>query len=87
LIDQNIDNESLDDLVDQNIDNESLDEMMNDVEPDLVHIPEIFQNLCNESNIALFPGCTNYMKISAIFKLYNLKAKNRWSDKNFTSLL
>jgi hypothetical protein len=27
------------------------------------------------------------MKISAIFKLYNLKAKNGWSDKSFTSLL
>jgi hypothetical protein len=27
------------------------------------------------------------MKISVIFKLYNLKAKNGWSDKNFTSLL
>jgi hypothetical protein len=27
------------------------------------------------------------LKISAVFKLYNLKAKNRWSDKSFTSLL
>jgi hypothetical protein len=51
-------------LVDQNIDNESLDEMMNGVEPNLVYIPEIFLNLCNESNIALFSGCTNYKKIS-----------------------
>jgi hypothetical protein len=42
LVDENVDNESLNDLVDQNIDNESLDEMMNDVEPNLVHIPEIF---------------------------------------------
>jgi hypothetical protein len=68
LVDQNVDNESLDDLVDQNIDNESLDEMINDVEPYLVHIPEIFQNLRNKSNITLFSSCTNYMKISVIFK-------------------
>jgi hypothetical protein len=74
-------------LADQNIDNESLDEMMNGVEPDLVYIPEMFLNLCNESNIASFPGCTNYTKISAIFKLYNLKVKNRLNDKSFIFLL
>jgi hypothetical protein len=34
-----------------------------------------------------FPIVQIFTKISAVFKLYNLKAKNRWSDKSFTSLL
>jgi hypothetical protein len=34
-----------------------------------------------------FPVVQNFTKIYVIFKLYNLKAKNGWSDKSFTSLL
>jgi hypothetical protein len=64
-----------------------LDEMMNDMEEECVDNPEIISKLFEISRIPLFPGCTKFMKISAIFKLYNLKAKNEWSDKNFTSLL
>jgi hypothetical protein len=67
--------------------NDNLDKMMNDVAADFLDILEVFENLCNNSNIPLYPDCTKFIKISAIFKLYNLKAKNRWSDKSFTSLL
>jgi hypothetical protein len=74
----------------ENIDNiksQQLDEIMNDIAADFVDIPKIFKNLGNDSNVPLFSGCTKFMKISAVFKLYNLKAKNEWSDKSFTSLL
>jgi hypothetical protein len=37
--------------------------------------------------MSLYPDCTKFTKISIIFKLYNLKIKNRWSDKSFTFLL
>jgi hypothetical protein len=60
---------------------------MNDIAADFVDIPEILKNLGNDSNVPLFSGCTKFTKISAVFKLYNLKAKNGWSDKSFTSLL
>jgi hypothetical protein len=60
---------------------------MNDIGADIVDISEIFQNLGNNSNVPLFSDCTKFIKISAVFKLYNLKTKNGWSDKNFTSLL
>jgi hypothetical protein len=53
-----------------------LDEMMHDVEAEFIDIPKIFEKLCNESNIPLFPSCTKFMKLSGIFKLFNLKAKN-----------
>jgi hypothetical protein len=40
-----------------------------------------------EKDIPLFFGCTKFLKMTATFKLYNLKAKNKWSDKSFDSLL
>jgi hypothetical protein len=46
---------------------------MNDIAADFVDIPEIFENLGNDSNVSLFSGCIKFMKISTIFKLCNLK--------------
>jgi hypothetical protein len=56
---------------------------MNDIGADFVDIPKIFKNLGNDSNVPLFSDCTKFMKIFDVFKLYNLKAKNGWSDKSF----
>jgi hypothetical protein len=70
-----------------NIESQQLDEIMNDIAADFVDIPEIFKNLGHDSNVPLFTGCTKFMKILIVFKLYNLKAKNGRSDKIFTSLL
>ncbi|XP_019183937.1 PREDICTED: uncharacterized protein LOC109178839 [Ipomoea nil] len=32
-------------------------------------------------------GCSKYTRLSAVLKLFNLKAGNGWSDKSFTALL
>jgi hypothetical protein len=48
---------------------------MNDIGVNFVDILEIFKNLGNDSNVPLFFGCTKFMKISTVFKLYNLKLK------------
>jgi hypothetical protein len=80
-----LENENVENI--DNIESQQLDEIINDILADFVDIPEIFKKLGNDSNVPLFPSCTKFMKISIIFKLYNLKAKNGWSDKNFTSLL
>jgi hypothetical protein len=77
-----LENENID-----NVESQQLDEIMNDIGADFVDIAKKFINLGNDSNMPLFPGCTKFMKISSIFKLYNLKVKNGWSDKSFTSLL
>jgi hypothetical protein len=57
---------------------------MNNIAANFVDIPGTLKKLGNDSNIPLFPYCTKFMKIFAIFKLYNLKAKNRWSDKSLS---
>jgi Transposase-associated domain len=94
--DLNLDNDEWDVLENENVENvenidniesQQLDEIMNDIAADFIDIPEIFKNLGNDSNVPLFPDCTKFIKISVVFKLYNLKAKNGCSDKSFTSLL
>jgi Transposase-associated domain len=67
--------------------NDKLDEIMTDVEPNFVDTLGLFETLIMEKDIPLFPGCINFSKMTATFKLYNLKAKNGWSDKSFDSLL
>lgn len=49
--------------------------------------PTTFNNLLHDVEKPLYPGCTKFTKLSAIVKLYNLKAKYSWSDKGFTDIL
>ena len=92
--DVNVDeNVELDDHVSENVDdvnmdeNVELDELMCDVEAEFIDIPNFFENMRADAKKPLFPNCTKYTKLSAVFKLFNLKAKNGWSDKSFTALL
>ncbi|XP_023770042.1 uncharacterized protein LOC111918639 [Lactuca sativa] len=48
---------------------------------------ENFQQLFDESEKPLYTGCMKYTKLSAVLKLFNLKANNGWSDTSFTNLL
>jgi hypothetical protein len=83
--DLNLDNDEQDVLENENVENiedinnvesQQLDEIMNDIGANFVDIPENLKKLGNDSNVPLFPGCINFMKISVVFKLYNLKVKN-----------
>jgi hypothetical protein len=61
--------------------------MMTDVDPNFADIPGLFETLIMKKDIPLFLSCTIFLKMTATFKLYNLKAKNGWSEKSFDSLL
>ncbi|XP_057775556.1 uncharacterized protein LOC130994528 [Salvia miltiorrhiza] len=49
--------------------------------------PTHFQTLLEDAERDLYNGCTNFTKLSATIKLYNLKAKYGWSDTSFKDLL
>ncbi|KAI5314965.1 hypothetical protein L3X38_044141 [Prunus dulcis] len=51
--------------------------------------PYEFANVIGDGDqpVYLYPGCRKYTKLSALVKLYNLKAKHRMSDVCFTELL
>ncbi|XP_019150567.1 PREDICTED: uncharacterized protein LOC109147363 [Ipomoea nil] len=77
---KNVDNE-------ENEENDRIDELMRDIQGDDSEMPPIFESFSIDSEKSLYPGCSKFTKLFAVLKLYNLKAMNRWSDKNFTQLL
>ncbi|XP_019173565.1 PREDICTED: uncharacterized protein LOC109169143 [Ipomoea nil] len=68
-------------------DNDRLDEMMRDMQGDLNEMPQEFESFFASSGKPLFSGCSKFTKLSAVLKLYTVKAKNKWSDKRSTELL
>ncbi|XP_010418679.1 PREDICTED: uncharacterized protein LOC104704260 [Camelina sativa] len=40
-----------------------------------------------DAETPLYPGCTNYNKLSVIVSLFRLKTQSGWSDRSFDSLL
>ncbi|CAH9079143.1 unnamed protein product [Cuscuta epithymum] len=64
-----------------------IDEMMGEVKDHFSGRPRIFESLSQAAEKPLYHGCTKYTKLSAVITLYNVKAKNNWSDTSFTSLL
>ncbi|WKA02961.1 hypothetical protein VitviT2T_021106 [Vitis vinifera] len=49
--------------------------------------PKLFETLLEDAQKPLYLGCRNFTKLSALVKLYNLKARYEWSDKSFSELL
>ncbi|XP_062093498.1 uncharacterized protein LOC133799500 [Humulus lupulus] len=66
---------------------DNLDEMIDDAYYESEVDPIKFENLLNDAEKPIYSGCTKFSKLSALLRLYNIKAKNGWSDKSFTELL
>ena len=47
----------------------------------------MYDNLCNDAEKPLYAECTKYTQLSAVLKLFNVKARNGWIDKSLTELL
>ena len=62
-------------------------EMVKVAHDDFQADPEIFTKLLNDAEKPLYLGCRKFTKLSALVKLYNLKARYGWSDKGFSELL
>ncbi|GAU38745.1 hypothetical protein TSUD_158760 [Trifolium subterraneum] len=64
-----------------------LEDMMRDIGEDSFKRAHVYDTLCSDKDKPLYPGCTNFTRLSAVLKLFNLKAKNGWTDKSFIELL
>ena len=64
-----------------------VEEFMNEIQEDLRDCPEMFERLVSYSKIPLYDGCAKFTRLFTVLKLYNLKARNGWSDKSFIDLL
>ncbi|XP_057535340.1 uncharacterized protein LOC130813518 [Amaranthus tricolor] len=70
-----------------NLNVDYLDELTQIIGENLQDCPEMFQTLCNDANIPLYKGCSKYSKLSALLRLYAIKARGLISDSSFTSYL
>ena len=61
--------------------------MIHDVEEHFMDRPHLIESLKDDAEKPLYIGWSKFTKLSAAFKLYNLKVENEWSDKSFTILL
>ncbi|PNY02971.1 hypothetical protein L195_g026293 [Trifolium pratense] len=67
--------------------NDQLDDMIRDIGPESFQRAQMYDNLRKDKEDTLYPGCTNFTRLSAVLRLFNLKARNGWTDKSFTELL
>ena len=75
-----------DDSYDSGHDN--LDDMLHDLEGDIDDNNHAkFQELFVHAEKPLYDGCKKHTRLSAVLRLFNVKAANGWSDKGFTDLL
>ncbi|WJX12650.1 hypothetical protein P8452_03121 [Trifolium repens] len=67
--------------------NDRLDDMIRDIGPESFQRAHMYDTLRKDREETLYPGCTNFTRLSAVLRLFNLKARNGWTDKSFTELL
>ncbi|XP_076924727.1 uncharacterized protein LOC143587282 [Bidens hawaiensis] len=76
-----------DNLNNDNLHDENLDDMFKDLENDIGDDDKVkLQPLFEDAEKPLFNGSDN-SKLEAVMKLFNMKAKTRWSNTSFTELL
>ncbi|KAI9185669.1 hypothetical protein LWI28_009451 [Acer negundo] len=61
--------------------------MVHAAQDDYTSDPDEFIRLLDDAKKPLYPDCTKYTKLSALVKLYNLKARYEFSDQSFSALL
>jgi len=64
-----------------------MDDMIHDIEGESVHQPNVFDSLKNDSLTELYPSCSSFSRLSAVLRLFNMKARNGCTDRSFTELL
>ena len=71
-------------VVDVDMDNQ-LEDMIRDIGPESFQ-RDVYDALCSDNKEPLYPGCTNFTRLYGVLRLFNLKARNGWTDKSFTEL-
>lgn len=74
------------DDMDVEMDNQ-MEDMICDIGQEDFQRAHAHNNLRANNELILYPGCKNFTQLSAVLRLFNLKAKNGWTDKSFTELL
>ena len=62
-------------------------EIIHAMKNEFMEDPISFKKLLEDAEKPLYLGCEKFTKLSALVKLYNVKARYGWSDKSFSDLL
>jgi len=61
-----------------------LEDMVHNVGKENIGRVHLYDPLKSDSEEELYLGCANFIRLSTILKLFNLKARDGWTDKSFT---
>ena len=64
-----------------------MDDMIRDIGGESVHQTHVFDSLKDDSLTEFYPGCSSFSCLLAVLRLFNMKARNGWTDRSFTKLL
>jgi len=64
-----------------------MDDMIHDIGGESVHQAHLFDSIKDDSLTQLYPGCSSFTRLSPILQLFNMKARNGWTNRSFTELL
>jgi len=78
---------TMDDAVHDDVDDDRLEDMIRDVGAQSFVEAHEYGSMSSDVETQLYPGSTNFTRLSAMLRLMNLKAINGWTDKSFTELL
>ena len=59
-------------------------DIVNVAQVNCMNDPQVLGRLLEDAEKPLYPRCMKYTKLSALVKLYNLKARYGWSNKGFS---
>ena len=78
---------TMDEAVHDDGDDDRLENMIRDVGAECFAKAHGYESMSKDAETPLYPGSTNFTRLSAVLRLMNLKAINGWTDKSFTELL
>lgn len=61
--------------------------MFHDIRESSFRKTHIYDTICSDKGTPLYKGCKIFTRLSVVLKLFNLKAKNGWSDISFKKFL
>jgi len=64
-----------------------MDDMICDIGGESVHEAHAFDCLKDDSVTELYRSCSSFLCLSVVLRLFNMKARNGWTDRSFTELL
>jgi len=77
----------MDEAVHDDVNDDQLEDMIRDVGAESFAKVHGYGSMSSDVETPLYPGSTNFTRLSAVLRLMNLKAINGWTDKSFTELL